>query len=72
MICKVCKKFFIPHKEQKYMVKKRPEGILALTTPSTIYEAFDCPRCGCQNIVNQREVNYNETVPASDRSIREN
>ena len=31
-------------------------GVLAvLTKPSKIFEAFDCPRCGCQNIVNIRE-----------------
>ena len=72
MICKVCKKLFIPKKENKYTVTKVPVGLAALTAPAIVYEAFDCPRCGCQNIVNQREVNSNEIISTSDRGIREN
>ena len=60
MKCKVCGKRFKPIKENRYEVVKNPEGILALTQSSTTYEAFDCPRCGCQNIVGVREVEKNE------------
>lgn len=72
MICKVCKKFFIPRKENKYTIVKAPVGLSALTEQTKIYEAFDCPRCGCQNIVNVREGITNELIPTSDRSTREN
>lgn len=72
MICKVCKKFFIPRKENKYVVIQTPAGISVLTERARIYEAFDCPRCGCQNIVNTREGNSNETLSTPDRSTGKN
>lgn len=27
-----------------------PEGIACLTSQVTYYNAFDCPKCGCQNL----------------------
>ena len=52
MICKVCKRYFKAKKENKYNVLNSPE--LPWIKP-TVLECFDCPRCGCQNIVNVRE-----------------
>ena len=37
-----------------------------MTAPTT-YKAFDYPKCGCQNIVNVREPEYNdEVIPTSN------
>ena len=47
--CKVCGDKFTPYKSRKYEVV-----IPSLVGPSMIGEAFDCPMCGCQHIVNKR------------------
>lgn len=47
MECKVCTKDFELKSENKYLVGKKD-----LFKPLDIFEAFDCPYCGCQNIVN--------------------
>jgi transcription elongation factor Elf1 len=56
MICKVCGKHFSAKKENKYEVTIIPVGLSALTEQVKTYECFDCPKCGCQNIVNIKEV----------------
>ena len=53
--CKVCGKFMRLKKEDRYEAIERPSGLNALTEGTVIFEAFDCPKCGCQNIVNVRE-----------------
>lgn len=58
--CKVCGKRFKLEKSNRYEVVKNPVGLQVLTQSSTTYEAFDCPVCGCQNIVGIREVEKNE------------
>ena len=66
MICKVCKKYFNAKKENRYVVTKTPVGLNILVEGSKVYECFDCPKCGCQNIVNVREengkINENEII----------
>lgn len=56
--CRVCGKLMRLKKEDRYEVIKTEEvaPFEALTkAPKTvIFEAFDCPKCGCQNIVNVR------------------
>ena len=54
--CKVCKKLFRPKKENKYEIESRPVGLQVMVEKTKVFECFDCPRCGCQNIVNIREV----------------
>lgn len=53
MKCIVCGKKFKLLANNKYLAKREPAG-LSFDNP-IIYEAFDCPACGCQNIVNVRE-----------------
>ena len=58
MKCKVCGKHMNLNKKNKYEIVKDRYEILEPTkgfVSQIIYEAFDCPRCGCQNIVNVRE-----------------
>ena len=55
MKCKICGKRFNPKKELKYTVVKKPVGVGVLTESTKIYECFDCPKCGCQNMVNIRK-----------------
>lgn len=55
--CKICGRYFRPKKNKKYEIVKEPTGLNVLVEEPTIYECFDCPRCGCQNIANIREGN---------------
>ena len=52
--CKVCKKEFELKKEDKYIVAE-DKGVVNIMNGVKYYECFDCPECGCQNIVNIRE-----------------
>lgn len=54
--CKVCGKPLNLDKSRRYEIKKTPVGLQGLTEAPKTYEAFDCEKCGCQNIVNVREV----------------
>lgn len=65
-ICKVCKKQFELKKENKYIATEN-KGLSSITTGIRNYECFDCPYCGCQNIVNIREGAYE-----NDRRDKEN
>lgn len=49
--CNICGKRFRLLKENRYEVSRSPVGLNCLTQGTTYYNAFDCPHCGCQNIV---------------------
>lgn len=53
--CKACGRFFRLKKRDKYVVKNYNSVFDAVMSTETVYECFDCPKCGCQNIVNIRE-----------------
>jgi predicted RNA-binding Zn-ribbon protein involved in translation (DUF1610 family) len=53
-ICKVCGNQFDLIKENKYVVQEN-NGLNGAVNGRKKYECFDCPTCGCQNIVNIRE-----------------
>lgn len=56
MICKVCKRYFQAKKENRYEITMDKSFMDVLTQAGTqAAECFDCPKCGCQNIVNIRE-----------------
>lgn len=49
--CHVCGKYFRPRKEERYTTE--PTGIERLSGIGS-KDAFDCPFCGCQNVVGDR------------------
>lgn len=53
-VCKVCGKQFDLIKENKYIVQKN-KGINSIANRIKKFECFDCPHCGCQNVLNIRE-----------------
>ena len=56
MKCKVCGKRFKLQADKRYEVAVRKEGLAdVLLGKMTIFECFDCPKCGCQNAMNVRE-----------------
>ena len=56
--CKTCGKRMRLTAAARYEIVDKPIGLAILTEKPKIFEAFDCPRCGCQNIVNIREPKY--------------
>lgn len=56
MKCKVCGKRLRLRKSDRYEIKKIPTGLNCLVEDVKVFEAFDCQRCGCQNIVGVREI----------------
>lgn len=49
--CKACGFKFRLEKENRYLVRRGTSVVGALTEKPTIFEMFDCPKCGCQNVV---------------------
>ena len=62
MKCKVCGKRFKLKVEDKYDIRKAASfgDVLSGKNTNTVYECFDCPHCGCQNVVNIREKEINK------------
>ena len=55
--CKVCGKRFRLKKENKYLVETVSKSVIFQShEEKKVYECFDCPACGCQNMCNIREV----------------
>ena len=76
--CKVCKKRFNLKKENKYQIYVAPVGLNCIVEGGKTFEAFDCPMCGCQNIVNAgiknryRVVELNRLAMAEGRNGNDN
>lgn len=52
--CKVCGARFNISKEDRYIAQERLTGFESITKAPKDFECFDCPECGCQNIVSIR------------------
>ena len=48
--CKTCGRRFRLLAKNRYEVMVSPVGVEIFTKGTVFYNAFDCPRCGCQNI----------------------
>lgn len=56
-VCKTCGRGFALIAEERYTVRTVEKTGLASAfsgEESDLYDAFDCPHCGCQNVVNLR------------------
>lgn len=69
MKCKICKKRFKLMKENRYLAAEKVAAFGTLTKLPKVFEAFDCPHCGCQNIVNTREEAVGRNRGEEDDSI---
>lgn len=61
--CSVCGRDFPLLAENRYTARNNTlSGLAALTGGSEegLFDAVDCPHCGCQNILNQRKREYVE------------
>lgn len=57
--CKICGTKFYPKSEDKYIAQEKAQGLMALTKQTVAYDAFNCPQCGCQILVNEILPVYN-------------
>lgn len=60
-ICKVCGRDFPLMTEEHYVARDTEKtGITNVISGSeaTLYDAFNCPHCGCQNIMQERKHEY--------------
>jgi len=55
--CKVCGYVFELTKKRHYIAREKTELFLLPSNKMepTLYDAFDCPNCGCQYIANERK-----------------
>lgn len=56
--CQICGALFEPNKANRYLIVDKEAPIMAVFTLPATYECFDCPKCGCQNRVNERKGSY--------------
>lgn len=59
--CKICGCEFPPVAEKHYIARDNGKSgiVTALSNDEgKLYDAFDCPMCGCQVIVQERKRNY--------------
>lgn len=63
--CKICGRIFALNAEETYVARDiKQQGIaMALKSEETkIYDAIDCPHCGCQNILQERKRDLNDDI----------
>lgn len=56
--CQICGALFELNKANRYLIVENEAPIMAVLTLPATYECFDCPKCGCQNRVNERKGSY--------------
>ena len=54
MKCKICGKRFALVKDRMYMVIEKPSLDRLFSKSQMVWDAIDCPRCGCQVLVGNR------------------
>ena len=60
--CKSCGKKFTPIKGAVYQVREESTLVEAIGgNTKKIYEAIDCPKCGCQKLLGIRIPKFEET-----------
>ena len=67
--CEICGKRFRLLAKNRYEIVKRPVGINCLVQAAVYFNAFDCPHCGCQNIVGvvEKDVVESKSVSGADK-----
>lgn len=60
--CEICGNRFRLLAKNRYEIVKRPTGLNCLTQAAVYFNAFDCPHCGCQNVIGVVEKDVVETV----------
>ena len=53
--CQICGALFELNEANRYVIVEEEAPLTAMFSVPTTYECFDCPKCGCQNRVNERK-----------------
>lgn len=71
MVCKVCKFDFELTRDIHYIARDAEErlSLFAPREERDLYDAVDCPKCGCQIILGKRLRPYGEIVIPQDGQI---
>ena len=56
--CQICGALFELNKANRYVIVEDEAPLTAIFSVPETYECFDCPKCGCQNRVNERKGGY--------------
>lgn len=67
--CVICEKEFELNKEDRYTSRGEARvGLSAIAGghEETLYDTFDCPFCGCQNVMQERKRSCVDSVPEID------
>lgn len=73
--CKTCGRRFRLLAKNRYEIVRIPTSLKALIEEKVYFNAFDCPHCGCQNVVGvveKKTVNYTvNNTPQEEGSEKE-
>ena len=73
--CKICGTEFPAIRERHYLSRDLTKTGIAAAFGSTdepaLYDTFDCPNCGCQNVAQSRKREYDEGEELTDEEILE-
>ena len=73
--CKICECEFIPVIDKHYVARDNGKSGLSTTfanVEGNLYDAFNCPACGCQIIAQERKRNdYHETLTTLAKNQKE-
>jgi hypothetical protein len=53
--CQICGALFELNNANRYLIVEDEAPLTAMFSVPATYECFDCPKCGCQNRVNERK-----------------
>lgn len=71
--CKVCGRDFALMAEDHYVVRDAEKmGVLPALSgqkESNRYDAFDCPHCGCQNVMQMRKIDVDADAEEPDGCV---
>ena len=73
--CKVCNKEFELQRKDHYIARDNGKtGLSALAGGSEeeLYDTFDCPHCGCQNVMQKRKRSYIDIEVVEEECSSEN
>ena len=60
--CKICECEFVPEKKEHYVARTDGKtGVVSMfqsNDETGLFDAFDCPQCGCQVIAQERKRVY--------------
>ena len=74
MDCKVCGKPFMLDKSNHYIsIDNEVTGISNAIRKEEVnlYDTFDCPHCGCQNVVGERKRRYIQSLQLPSLQLEE-